>query len=92
MISAADRAAAPSPPAVASAGGRSVRALLALGLILGGLLLDLCLVVLILGEGFAPARLAPGLAAAGALLGGAMLVLGLTLVESRLPRIDFAPR
>ncbi len=76
----------------ASPDGGSLRALLALGLVLGGLLLDLCLVVLILGEGFAPARLAPGLAAAVALLGGVMLVLGLTLVEPRRPRAGLAPR
>jgi hypothetical protein len=60
-----------------------LRTTLALGLVAMGLLLDLFLMAMILGEGFAPARLPAGLAAVLAVLGGAMLLVGLFLVEPR---------
>ena len=63
-----------------------LRTTFALGLIAGGFLLDLVLVVLTLGEGIAMLRLNPFLAAVTALLGGAMLMTGLAMVEPRLPR------
>lgn len=62
-----------------------LRTTVALGLVATGLLLDLFLVVLILGEGFAPARLSTGAAAAFAVIGGLMLLTGLFLVEPRRP-------
>jgi hypothetical protein len=75
----------------------TLRTILALGLVAGGLLLDLLLMTLILGEGFAPGRLPTGLAAVLAVLGGAMLLIGLFLVEPRrsaaeLGRPALAPR
>ncbi|MBW8268736.1 hypothetical protein [Caldovatus aquaticus] len=63
----------------------TLRTAFALGLVAAGLLLDLFLVVLILGEGFAPARLSTGAAAAAAVLGGLMLLTGLFLIEPRRP-------
>jgi hypothetical protein len=70
----------------------TLRTILALGLVVGGLLLDLILVVLILGEGFVPGRLPTSLAAILAVLGGAMLLTGLFLVEPRRPAADLGHR
>lgn len=62
-----------------------LRTTLALGLVAVGLLLDLVLVVMILGEGFAPARLSTGVAAAAAVVGALALLIGLFLIEPRRP-------
>ncbi len=55
----------------------------ALGLVGSGLLLNLSLVVLILSEGVAPARLNHTLAAVLAAAAGLLLVSGLALLEPR---------
>lgn len=53
----------------------------ALGLIGVGLAANLLLILLILGEGLAPARLSHSFGAVLALGGGALLLAGLTLLE-----------
>jgi len=58
----------------------------ALGLVAAGLILNLLLVVLILGDAFGPGRLSHGIAAGMAVLGGALLLGGLALLEPRLGR------
>jgi hypothetical protein len=59
----------------------TLRTATALGLIAVGLAANLLLVLLILGEGLAPARLSHGFGAALALGGGALLLAGLALLE-----------
>jgi hypothetical protein len=55
----------------------------ALGLVAAGLILNLLLVVVILGDVVGPGRLSHGFAAAVAGLGGLFLLVGLALIEPR---------
>ncbi|HEY4251520.1 MAG TPA: hypothetical protein VGM87_09980 [Roseomonas sp.] len=55
----------------------------ALGLVVTGLLLNLLLVVLLLGDAMLPLKLSLSAAAALAVAGGVTLTVGLALVEPR---------
>lgn len=56
---------------------------IALGLVVSGLLMNMLLVVLLLGDAMLPMRLSLTAAAALAVVGGGALVAGLALIEPR---------